>query len=494
MNMKKIIFLMVDSLMPAILEKGFQKRIIPALQFLRERGQYRADCVTVFPTMTASVDSSLATGVYPNVHKVPSLIWYDPVQKEIINYINGYKCVSRLGLGKCARNVLLNLNEKHLSRSVKTIFEELAGLGLTSASINLIIHRGLASHKLHLPVYMKWISGIKGEPTVSGPEILTLGAIAYPALLQHKLKSYAIGLTKLCGINDDFAIDVSAELIKQGKQPDFMLIYLPDNDHKIHKKSPQHGELPLIQVDQQLQKLLNAYGSWEKALQENIIIVSSDHGQTHVGTEEDYNIDMDHLLHDYRVLQLGEEVSDDHHLVVCNNERMAYLYPLQPGIDKKIVALLKAEARIDLIAWKEDNQVVVMEGGSGREMSFKPNGPFVDPYGSTWTLTGDLAVMDISLKGQKIEYGDYPDGLARLYGALFSQDFPLIVITARPRFEFKSRYYPTHNNGGSHGSLHKWDSLIPLIVAGDESGSSLPSRLVDFKGYILNLFKSHYFQ
>jgi predicted AlkP superfamily pyrophosphatase or phosphodiesterase len=38
--------------------------------------------------MIASVDSSLLTGTYPDVHQVPGLVWYDPEEKEIINYGN----------------------------------------------------------------------------------------------------------------------------------------------------------------------------------------------------------------------------------------------------------------------------------------------------------------------------------------------------------------------------------------------------------------------
>lgn len=479
---------MVDSLMPAILNECLQSRSVPALQFLRDRGEYRSDCVTVFPTMTASVDSSLLTGSYPNTHKVPSLIWYDPEQKEIINYINGGKCVWKLGIRNCAHNVLLHLNEKHLSAQVTTIFEELAERGLTSASLNMIIRRGKSKHQLQVPRHLQWLIRINRKQAISGPDILTIGSMAYPSFLKSKLSTLSIGLRKLCGINDDYAVDVATEIIESGKQPDFMMIYLPDNDHEVHKRNPAHGELALIRVDGHIQKLLSSFGTWEKALEQNIFIVTSDHGQTRIGQEEDYNVNLDQLLDNYNILQLGEKVEDHHQVVVCNNERMAYLYPLQTGIHEKLINSLGKESRIDLLAWKEEEKVIVIEGGSERRMSFSRNGSFTDPYGSTWSLDGDLSVVDICLQESNIQYGDYPDGLARLYGALFSQDYPMIVINARPRYEFKTRYHPTHNNGGSHGSLHKWDSIIPLFVAGREKHSPLPARLVELKEYILEIF------
>ncbi|MEV3728063.1 hypothetical protein ABND33_13215 [Paenibacillus larvae] len=91
-------------------------------------------------------------------------------------------------------------------------------------------------------------------------------------------------------------------------------------------------------------------------------------------------------------------------------------------------------------------------------------------------------------EGDILNYGDYPDALSRLFGALYSQDIPVVIITARPRYELKSRYYPTHLNGGSHGSLHKYDSLIPLIVTGTKHPVKEPPRLVDLKQFIIEQF------
>ncbi|WP_237088806.1 alkaline phosphatase family protein [Paenibacillus larvae] len=87
-----MIVLLVDSLMPDTLEACIRHKTVPALQFLMDRGRYWPNCVTVFPTMTASVDSSLVTGVYPNIHKVPGLIWYNPEEK------NHYQLHKRLEL------------------------------------------------------------------------------------------------------------------------------------------------------------------------------------------------------------------------------------------------------------------------------------------------------------------------------------------------------------------------------------------------------------
>ncbi|BFH14043.1 hypothetical protein J6TS7_17970 [Paenibacillus dendritiformis] len=437
--------------------------------------------------MTATVDCSLVTGTFPDQHRIPGLIWYDPETKEIVNYINGWKCIKKLGLSKCAQHVLFNLNEKHLSTQVSTIFEELYRRGKTSASINAIVHRSVKRHAISLPLLMNVSTGFRfRNSSTLGPDVMTLGAMV-DSEINKNIPRPMRGYKQKCGINDAYAAHAVKAMIQSNQLPDFMLVYFPDNDHEVHKKNPAHAEEALIRVDRHIQEILNAFDSWEEAVNQCVFIVTSDHGQTRIGNEERFNIDLDLLLDSFRVLQLGEKVGSHHDLVVCNNERMAYVYPLR--IDKlaKIIEILSSESRIDLIAWKEKGQVTVKEGGSGRIMQYQPDGPYTDSYGSAWTITGEEAVVDLRIQEQEIQYGDYPDVLARLYGALHSQDVPMIVITARPRYEFKSRFYPVHLNGGSHGSLHKYDSDIPLIVAGTSHGVKEPPRLVDLKAYILEL-------
>jgi len=486
MVMKKVILLLVDSLMPNILEDCLRQRTVPALRFLVERGRYWSNCVTSFPTMTASVDSSLLTGTYPDVHRVPGLVWYDPEEKEIINYGNGWKCVRKLGMTNCAKNVLYNLNEKHLSKQVSTIFEELAMRGKTSASINTMVHRGVKKHRIQLPFLLDLTTRFRFREEVSGPDVMTLGAMVQTDIqnIPKKLQ----GFKRLYGITDAYAVSATKSLIQFGNAPDFLLVYLPDNDHRIHKKSPDHAEESLIQVDKCIQQILNTFHSWDEALDQFIFIVISDHGQTKIGKEEEFNIDLDVLLERFHALQLGEDVKD-HDIVVCNNERMAYIYPLKPNVEEKILQRLLSETRIDIVATKENGGVRVKEGGSGREIYFKPNGQYIDIYGSSWEINGEWTVLDLRLHGGIVDYGDYPDALSRLYGAMYSQEIPMIVVTARPRYEFKSQFYPVHLDGGSHGSLHKYDSTIPLIVTGTEHPVNEPPRLIDLKNFVIKLFE-----
>ncbi|RNB82266.1 alkaline phosphatase family protein [Brevibacillus fluminis] len=484
--MKKVLLFLVDSMMPDVLEQCVAENKAPAFQYMMEHGQYINDCATVFPTMTASIDCSLITGVYPDQHTVPGLVWYEPDTKKIINYINGAMPVAKIGIAHCAQNVLYDLNEKHLSRYVKTIHEVLEEQGFVSGSINVIAHRGHKKHTLQLPLALQAVTGGQMPRKVSGPSIFSMGTMAVPNIFRPI--PWGMGHTSLgsYGINDAYAIDVLIEVVTSGKQPDFTLVYLPDNDHKLHR-SPMKATEHLAAVDQQIARFLNTFQSWEKALEENVFIFISDHGQTTIGLDDSHNIELEKLLASFRLHKLGEEIKKEDEIVICNNERMTYLYPMYDGLTPKIVAAVTGEPRIDLIAWKENGWVHVQNGGRGHNtLKYRKGGGQSDCYGMQWTIEGDLKVLDLQLDSQgNIFFDSYPDALSRLHGALFARNDEVVIITAAPAYEFYSEYAPTHLGGGSHGSLHKRDSLVPLIVAGAKHVMKRPARLVDVKDFIL---------
>ncbi|MHC2206522.1 hypothetical protein ACVLD2_000705 [Paenibacillus sp. PvR052] len=58
-------------------------------------------------------------------------------------------------------------------------------------------------------------------------------------------------------------------MIKSQKQSDFMLVYLPDNDHEVQLKNPAHAEEAHVKI----LELLLVYSPWEEALKQNIFII-----------------------------------------------------------------------------------------------------------------------------------------------------------------------------------------------------------------------------
>jgi hypothetical protein len=110
----------------------------------------------------------------------------------------------------------------------------------------------------------------------------------------------------------------------------------------------------------------------------------------------------------------------------------------------------------------------------------------VDEYEQSWDLAGDVGVLNLTVKNNKIFYDEYPDALARLYSSLTSHEGNYLVVSAKPGFEFIGEGSPTHVGGASHGGLHKQDSLVPMIVTGTDS-SPKHLRIIDLKDWILTL-------
>ena len=490
--MKKVIMILIDAIMPDALENSIKTGKAKALKFLMDHGYYDSKLVTAFPTMTASVDCTLMTGVYPDQHKVPGLIWYHPEEKRVVDYVNGFKTTLSLGIQNTAKDVLIELNEKHLNKKTKTIYEELADHGKSSGAINFIIHRGNKSYQLKPPFLFNLVTRFKmmNKP-ISGPDLLSIGAFVKPSLPGRKLVwNLNHSVFKKYGINDNYAIEITRYIIEAGRQPDFLMVYLPNHDHYLHKHINQPLE-SIKKVDQNLEKLLDSFGDWNKAIEQNTFIILGDHGQTEIGKEDYHNIDLDYLLKEYKIPSVGEKAREEHDVVFANNERMVYIYPLKKEIKQSLIKTLLTEENIDFIAWKEKKKVKVVNS-NGKELTFfKANeNEYLDPYHQPWSVEGDLTVLDISLKEKQIQFGQFPDALSRLYGALFSQEVPVIVANAKPSYEFISKTFPTHLGGGSHGSLNYKDSIVPLLVSGAEKNPPSPMRVVDLKEYVLQLLNS----
>lgn len=473
--------------MPEALEEAIVSGKAPALAFLKEHGVYHSECVTAFPTMTASVDATLMTGVYPDQHKIPGLIWYHPEEKRLIDYVNGTQTVLTLGVNQTSKDVLIHLNEQHMSKKTKTIFEELADHGKSSGSINFIIHRGRNTYTVKPPFLFNLITKFSLQnQQISGPDVLSIGAMYKPADWGRSIPwGWNQTIFNHFGINDDFAAKVTKLVIDSGKQPDLLMIYLPDHDHFLHK----HINQPLIslqKVDKHIAAILDAFGSWQQAIERNTFIIIGDHGQTAIGKEERYNIDLDQMFQRYHIVKVGKKVQDQDEVIFANNERMVYIYPLKEEKESEMIDILLEDERIDFIARKQGNRVEVKKHFH-RSLLFSKDNQVEDPYGVSWDLQGDLDILDIQIQNQMIRYHQYPDALSRLYGALFSQKASVIAASAKPGYEFKSKTFPMHLGGGSHGSLHRIDSIVPLLVSGAEKVPKKDTRLVDIKQYLLQL-------
>jgi len=480
---KRVILLMVDTLMDSALQAALDSGNVPAFQFFMESGCYYPDVVSPFPTMSVNVDSTLLTGVYSDKHKVPGLVWYNQKEKRIVNYGSHVRELYKLGLKQSMEDVFFNLNHIHLNNQNYTIHEILHNEGVQTSSINALLYKGSDPSVLKTPILLSLVTGMDRKIEVQSPEVYSYGAFRWI----NPVKKYAAPWSKY-GFNDKFSANEIAYLINQNKLPPFTIAYFPDLDQSVHKNGREDIK-GIEKVDKQLQKILNQYPSWEEALVNNIWIISGDNGQAWISNNKKAAlIDLREFLKSYRIVKLKKGVTPQDELVLGVNERMAFIYSLdnQKAPLQEIAKILKSDDRIDVIAIRNEKTITVTSGIHEGSLQFYPDGDFVDEYEQYWFLEGNTEILNLSITNKKVTYGDYPDALARLYSSFFSHEGEYLIVSAKPGYEFIGEGSPTHIGGASHGGLHKEDSLVSLIVSGT---SSMPKhlRIIDYKNWILSM-------
>ena len=470
--MKKLILLVVDSLHPAVLDRLLAEGNVPALRFLAEHGQVRNDVVSSFPTMTPVALSSIATGCWPDRHAVPGFIWYDAVRRRIIDYGGTWQSVVTLGPEQVVSNLLHRLNYEHLSPDVATVYERLEQGKYSAGNINFFMHRGLHPYIAKVPLSVVLATGFRlYREQMFGPQFLALGDFVHPQFRwQDFLFGFPRGILHRYGFNDAFSAQMAIKLIHEQRQPDFLLVYFPDNDKYSHTYGPLRTGSSLERIDGLLQRLLSAWGSWERALEDNVFVVTGDHSQTTIGLGSEYQIDLERALRYFKRLRPTEAADGSHEIAICPNERSAFVYILKDEavLLPEIVEILARDGRNTHIAWKDgENRYAVVQGGTEKRLTFACGGECRDVYGQSWDFEGALAVVDAAAdETGVIRYGRYPDALERLRSALEARPGVRVVLSATPGCEYFAENAPIHPGGGSHGSLEWEDSVVPMIIAG----------------------------
>jgi len=373
----------------------------------------------------------------------------------------------------------------HLSKQHKTVHELLKEKGLQTASINALLYRGSNETQLSMPFLLSSLTGLNRKVTSYSPELFSYGTMHR----MNPLKRNTFFWQKY-GFNDKFSANEIKYLINQDSLPAFTIAYFPDLDHSVHK----NGRVDIKgihKVDQQLQKILNQYPSWDDALKNNIWIIMGDNGQAWIDqNRNEALIDLRILLDQYKIVKLRKGVTPQDELVLAVNERMSYIYTLYPekvSLDG-VAQILQKDDRIDVIALKQKNSINVTSGIHSGHLSYHPEGDLVDEYGQSWHIEGNKEILDLEVKDSKIKYGDYPDTLNRLYTPFFSHDGEFLIVSAKPGYEFIGEGSPTHVGGASHGGLHAQDSLVSMIIGGTDSTPN-HLRTIDIKDWLLSLIQ-----
>lgn len=446
----------IDGLHPGLLRQELDAGKLPAFAHLVRAGRL-ADGVSTFPTVTPAALATLSTGLPPSAHGIHGIMWFDRREDRYVHYWPSPQSLMAGTFGQVMRDILLNLNDRHLAPAAPTIFEVLEDSGVSCAAVNFPICRGPYLHHGQIPLMLALLAGLPVGIAIRGPRHLLVGDMVRP------IYSVPLGLLGRYGISDDRAIRFTRRLV-QSRKTDFYLTYLPDNDMRSHQHGPWSNAASLHMLDRQLAYLLEAYGSWDDATREARWLIVGDHAQTEVGGVEDYSINVYKAFRDVRVIPFGSRGlmrTGKYDLAIAANDRSALLYPARHDAVAAIMAEISRWASVDRILGREDaGWFWALDPRSGRRVRFRRGGWWRDERGGTWQVEGDLGVLDLRESGASLVEGVYPDALARIEGSLASAE---MAITAVPGYEFTTGLKLGH---GNHGSLLDGDSITGMIAVG----------------------------
>jgi predicted AlkP superfamily pyrophosphatase or phosphodiesterase len=432
---KKLILIVIDGLTPATFEAAVGDGRAPALSFLAEQGRY-SRAISTFPSLTPVCVSSIATGAHPDVHHIPHLVWYDRERARIVEYGSSFAAVRAAGMRRSILDTIINLNRLHLGADAVTIYEALEAADLTTAAINITCYRGRTRHRPTLPGLTIPAYGPKRFFFYNLFESDPTGApLAVFARAQGSIDGYAAAVGRWLVTRDGF---------------DFLVYYLPDYDFASHVYGPDGAFEALARSDAAIGALLDAAGGPEDFLERYAVVFCSDHGQTHVD----------------RHVRLQGRFAGLPGVVVTASNRAGMIYRL-PGckLDSRDLAeRLDDEPAAETVLFREGDEAVARR--EGEELRFAIDG-------DGWRTTGDESLLA------------YPDGLARAWAALENPNAGEVIVSAAPGFEFADLAGRHHAGGGSHGSLRRGDSEVPMLTIGLDAQ---PQSIVEIAPAVLQHF------
>jgi type I phosphodiesterase/nucleotide pyrophosphatase len=460
---KKLVLAVIDALDPSALEQAVRDGGAPTLARLMEEGTYVDDCVSTFPSVTPVAASAIATGLGPADHLIPSMNWYHRGEERYVEYGSSFGATRAHGIFRSLQDTVYNMNLAHLTQERRTVFEHLDDAGLRTACTTYLIYRGRFRHEPSGDSrYRRLAEAAQFRHAVWGARELFYADLFDS---QNTGCSSTLGMP---GQRDRHAGCVGAHLVENDLF-DFLLFSLPDNDTYSHKLGPEAQPVSIAEADRALERLMDAAGGPDEFLAGHAVVVMSDHSQNLI----EGSTNLAAALEGWRILGPVDTDPDEAELAVCPAARSAQVYVLDRDRVAQTVPRLAEQLAelegVDLVITRSG------DGGDGGEvagergrLTFRPGGPYRDERGLQWSVEGDLACLDLTDRDGTLCSGDYPDPLRRLWSALRCPRTGDVLLSAQPGHEFTDWGGQDHVGGGSHGSLHRCDSLGVLLAAGVE--------------------------
>lgn len=464
---QRVVYIVIDGMSTEALEQVTAAGKAPALNLLKQRGAYVRDSVAVFPTITPAATATLVTGALPAEHGIPGMCWYDRDARRFVNYGQSPRAAVVEGAKQVVDDVLCNLNHRHLSPNVRTIHERLDRLGLTTASMNFMVFRGPHSHEVEKGVVKKLFLRDAIPEQLMGPKELYFADVvagpadANPGLLNRRGAKARIAAT------DEWAAAITRELLEK-RAADMILFYLHENDHCSHDKGPAAQVESLTDADRNIAYVLDAFASWEQALDEVGFVVTADHSQSPISDEDDHICALEEVLGDFKQVRTkrGKEEFGRADVALAGNGRAGFVYLNRDRTRELLEPVVRRMAdhpAIDQVIWR-DGETYCVRSDRGLLRFWAAQGAgVVDERDHKWQYEGDLSPVSGVVEESRIRTPEYPLAMWRIKSALDLDRVGDIVVTTKLTYELTDLAGGHHRGGGDHASLHVQDSMIPFI-------------------------------
>ena len=465
--MKKLALVVIDSLKPEMLDRAIGEGRAPALAELARRGTYVRDCVSSFPSVTPVASATIATGAAPDAHLIPSMNWYHRGEERYVEYGSSFQATRAFGIVRSLYDTVYNMNLAHLSQRCSTVFERLEDAGVRAACTTYLIYRGRTRHEPEVGgVYSRVAKAAQFRHATWGPSELF-----YADLFASQATDCRSTLG-MPGQRDQHTGCVGAHMV-ENDLADFMLLSLPDNDTYSHRRGPFAQVTSIAVADRALERIMHVAGGPDRFLEDHAVVVCSDHSQTAVERTLDL---MAALREEWRVLSPEDPAPEDAQLAVSPTARYGQVYVLDPAARGRLVPRVAKRLvgvdGVDLVAYRRGGEAVVASRRG--ELRFVPGGELRDERGGEWSIEGELATLALATLDGSVTSDGYPLALGRLWAALECREMGDVLVSLEPGYEVVDWGGAAHVGGGSHGSLHRGDSLGALILCGVEPGSWRP--------------------
>ncbi|MDQ3678773.1 MAG: alkaline phosphatase family protein [Actinomycetota bacterium] len=456
----KLVLIVIDGLKPSMLERAMSSGSAPALTAIRDRGTYVSECCAAFPSVTPVCAATIATGRLQDEHHIPSMNWYSRAEARYVEYGSSFSASRRFGLNRQLVDTIFNMNASHLNPDVETVFETLDDADVRTAGTTYLMFRGRHAHEISKDFALTRAASSLFKRSVLGPREL------FYADIFASRKTGCWSRMGLPGLRDQHAGCVGSYLVEHDLF-DFLLLSLPDNDAHSHKNGP-HAQIDSIaRADAELWRVMEAAGGPDEFLDGHGVIVVADHSHSPVERVVDFTAP----FADWKVVQPSAARTRQAEIALCPAQRSAMIYAMR---DTRTSALpvLVATAReiegVDLVMWWADGEAGTEAriAGEHGELRFAPGSDLADARGRRWHVEGELDTLRAVIEDGRLRSDHYPDALARVWAALSCPTSGDVLLSAEPNYEFPDWGGRAHVRGGSHGSLHRLDSLGALLFSG----------------------------